>query len=297
MSFKNINQIEKSITAIILTKNEEVNIERCIKNVLPYVNRVVVVDSGSTDNTLEIAKKLGADIYIHEPFVHYAKQFNWAIDNTNITTQWIYRIDADEIITKELGEEMVEACYRHRNDDVNGLVMKFKIYFMGKFLTHGGMYPFYNLTVFKKGKGRYEDRSFGEHIVLSEGKTIDLMNDCLHYDFKDLTVWINKHNWYATREVSDYNATKLFQQVDTTLYHEAQKSKKLRDGLYYKLPKFWRAKFYYWYRYYFKMGFLDGEAGKVHAFLQAYWYRYLIDAKIMEQEIKEKQNRSKKNEN
>ena len=118
-----------------------------------------------------------------------------------------------------------------------------------------------------------------------------MKNDCLHYDFKDLTAWINKHNWYATREVADYMATIENKQIDTSLYHEAEKTKKLRDGLYYKLPKFWRARFYYWYRYYFKLGFLDGEAGRVHAFLQAYWYRYLIDAKILEQEIKKKEGR------
>lgn len=274
------------ITAIILTKNEEVNIARCINSIKGLVDRICVVDSGSTDRTMEIAKELGAEIYEHSPFEHYAKQFNWALDNVEPKTKWIYRIDADEVVTPELGEELVKACKDHYDDDVNGLVMKFKIFFMGRFLTHGGIYPFYNLTVFKNGYGRYEDRAMGEHVVLTEGRTIDLQNDCLHYDFKDLNAWINKHNWYATREVADYMATRANHQVDTSLYHEAEKTKKLRDGLYYKLPKFWRARLYYWYRYYVKLGFLDGQAGRVHAFLQAYWYRYLVDAKIMEQEIK-----------
>ena len=206
----------------------------------------------------------------------------------NVQTKWVYTIDADEVVTPELKEEIIKNCLEHSEDDVNGLVMKFKIYFMGRFLTHGGIYPFYNLTIFKYGYGRYEDRSMGEHVVLSEGRTVDLENDCLHYDFKDLTAWINKHNWYATREVNDYMETLAMRQADTNLYHEAEKTKKLRDGLYYKLPKFWRARFYYWYRYYIKLGFLDGQAGRVHAFLQAYWYRYLIDAKIMEQELKNK---------
>lgn len=273
------------ITAIILTKNEEVNIKRCIESIIGLADRIVVVDSGSTDKTLEIAEAMGAEIYKHEPFEHYAKQFNWALDNVNIETKWVYRIDADEVVTPELKKEIIEACKEHYNDDVNGLVMKFKIFFMGRFLKHGGIYPFYNLTIFKYGLGRYEDRAMGEHIVLSEGKTVDLVNDCLHYDFKSLSAWIDKHNWYATREVADYLATLSDQQVDASLYHEAEKTKKLRDGLYYKLPKFWRAKFYYWYRYYIKLGFLDGQAGRVHAFLQAYWYRYLIDAKIMEWEI------------
>ena len=288
-----------SITAIILTKNEEVNIQQCIKSISGLADRIVVVDSGRTDNTVEIARKLGAEIYYHEPFEHYAKQFNWALDNTDIKTKWIYRIDADEVVTPALKEEIIQACHDHSNDDVNGLVMRFKVFFMGRFLTHGGIYPFYNLTIFKNGLGRYEDRAMGEHIVLSEGKTIDLKNDCLHYDFKDLTTWINKHNWYATREVNDYFATIEQSQIDTSLYHEAEKAKKLRDGFYYKLPKFWRAKFYYWYRYYLKLGFLDGQAGKVHAFLQAYWYRFLVDAKILEREIKDKELDEKvlKNEN
>lgn len=279
------------ITAIILTKNEEVNIARCINSITGLADRIVVVDSGSTDDTIEIAKGLEAEIYKHEPFEHYAKQFNWALDNVDVKTKWVYRIDADEVVTPGLKKEIIEECNKHHDDSVNGLVMKFKVYFMGRFLAHGGIYPFYNLTIFKYGYGRYEDRVMGEHVVLTEGQTIDLKNDCLHYDFKDLTAWINKHNWYATREVADYMATIENKQIDTSLYHEAEKTKKLRDGLYYKLPKFWRARFYYWYRYYFKLGFLDGEAGRVHAFLQAYWYRYLIDAKILEQEIEKKEGR------
>lgn len=279
------------ITAIILTKNEELNIERCINSIKGFVDRICVVDSGSTDRTMEIAKELGAEVYEHSPFVHYAKQFNWALDNVDVKTKWVYRIDADEVVTPELGEELVQACKEHQDDDVNGLVMKFKIFFLGRFLTHGGIYPFYNLTVFKYGFGRYEDRAMGEHVVLTEGKTVDLKNDCLHYDYKDLGSWIVKHNWYADREVADYTATLNEEQVDTTLYHEAQKAKKLRDGFYYKLPRYFRARLYYWYRYYVKLGFLDGEAGRVHAFLQAYWYRYLIDAKLFEKEVK---NRDKK---
>ena len=141
------------ITAIILTKNEEVNIKRCIESITGLANRIVVVDSGSTDKTIEIAEKMGAEIYRHEPFEHYAKQFNWALDNVNIKTKWVYRIDADEVVTPELKKEIIEACKEHSNDDVNGLVMKFKIFFMGRFLKHGGIYPFYNLTIFKYGLG------------------------------------------------------------------------------------------------------------------------------------------------
>lgn len=276
------------ITAIILTKNEEVNIARCIKSLNGVVDRICVVDSGSTDRTLEIAKKFGAEIFHHEPFNHYASQFNWALDNVGVKTTWVYRIDADEMVTPELGAEIVDACEKHHDDDINGFVMKFLIVFMGTYLRHGGMYPFYNLTIFKFGKGRYENRAMGEHVILNEGKTIELSNNCIHYDFKSLDAWIIKHNWYATREVSDYYSTRSIGQTNPdNLYNEARKSSKLRDKIYYKMPKFLRAKLYFWYRYYLKLGFLDGKAGYVHAFLQAYWFRFLVDAKILEREIRE----------
>lgn len=272
------------MTVIILTKNEEANIERCINSVKGWVERIVVVDSGSTDNTVELAEKLGAEVYSHMPFVDYAKQFNWAIDNTDIRTKWVFRFDADECVTPKLRQEIATECEKHKDDEVSGMMMRFKIFFLGKFLKHGGAYPFLKITIFKYGKGRFEDRSMGEHIVLSEGVCIDLKEDCEHYDFKSLDVFIDKHNWYATREVVDYYAVRSGRE-NATLNGQPEKAKKLRDGVYYRLPKYFRAKWYYWYKFYFKLGFLDGEAGRIWAFLQAYFYRFVVDAKIYEQEL------------
>lgn len=272
------------MTAIILAKNEGKNIARCLESIKELASRIVVVDSGSADNTVSVAESYGADIYHHE-FVHYAAQFNWAIDNVDVGTKWIYRIDADEVVTPELAREIASACVEHADDDVNGLVMKFKVFFMGRFLTHGGIYPFYNLTIFKTGCGRYEDRAMGEHIYLTEGDTVELQNDCLHYDFRGLDAWVEKHNWYASREVDDYFEIMGRHYSLENLYGEAEKAKSLRDNLYYRLPKFMRAHLYFVYRYYFKLGFLDGKPGKIHAFLQAYWYRFLVDAKIYEREM------------
>lgn len=103
------------MTVIILTKNEETNIERCINSVKGWVERIVVVDSGSTDRTVELAENLGAEIYHHEPFVDYAKQFNWAIDNTDIKTNWVFRFDADECVTPELKQEILTECEAERS--------------------------------------------------------------------------------------------------------------------------------------------------------------------------------------
>ncbi|MBM6774921.1 glycosyltransferase family 2 protein [Olsenella profusa] len=272
------------MTAIVLVKNEEKNLPNCLDSIKGLVKRIVVVDSGSTDSSKEIALSYGAEVYEHE-WIHYAAQFNWAIDNIPIDTKWIYRIDADEVVTPELACEIEQACEEHAEDNVNGLVMKFKIFFMGRFLTHGGVYPFYNLTIFKNGFGRYEDRAMGEHIVLSEGRSVNLEHDCLHYDFKDLSSWTIKHNNYSTREVTDYFYVRENNPELATLYGEAERTKSLRDNLYYKLPLFLRAHLYFIYRYYFRFGFLDGKPGKMYAFLQAYWYRFLVDAKIYEKEL------------
>lgn len=278
------------ITAVILTKNEEANIERCIQSIRNLVDRIIVVDSGSTDRTVDIARNLGADIYYH-PFEHYAAQFNWALENTDIKTVWVYRIDADEVITSELRDEMLVECEKHKDDDVNAFLMKHKLYFLGRYLKYGGTYPFLKITVFKPQYANFENRAMGEHVVLKQGRCLKFENDCLHYDCKSLTAFIDKHNAYATREVIDYITRCKNLEKQATLYKNAEDTKKLRDGFYYKMPKFIRARLYYWYRYYLKLGFLDGKPGKIYAFIQAYMYRYIVDAKIYELEVKEKTKR------
>lgn len=270
------------ITAIILTKNEEVNLERCIKSINKKIKKIIVVDSYSSDKTVDIAKKLGAKVYQHE-FNNYAVQFNYALDKLNIDTKWVFRLDADEVVTKELLSEIEEKIEIHKNDNVNGFLMKYKLIFMGKYLKHGGCYPFVKVTVWKKDYGRFEERDFGEHVVLNEGVFETFDNDCLHYDFKNIDSFVNKHNWYATRECNDYYNRKTMNQ--DVLYKQAENIKKIRDGFYYKLPLFLRAKLYYIYRYYFKLGFLDGKEGKIYAMIQAYFYRFIVDAKIYERKM------------
>lgn len=268
------------ITAIILTLNEEKNIVECIKSIQPVVKRIVVVDSYSTDRTVEIAKELGAEV-IQNKWVNYSTQFLFGLNSANIQTKWIFRIDADERLTEKSAKELVELTQEHENDNVNGIIVRFEVNFMGKKLRHGGVYPIKVLRVFKKDKAEIEKRNMDEHMTLTEGTSVQMKSDSLHQDFKSLHDWIDKHNKYSDREVLDYFAKK-----------DVQEGKKLSGGarfkrfvkfkIYYKLPMGFRAWLYYCYRYYFKLGFLDGKAGKIFAFLQAYWYRFLVDAKIYE---------------
>lgn len=282
------------LTAIILTYNEEKNIENCINSLKNLAKRVVVVDSGSTDETVNIAKSLGAEVLIHplKPFL-YAKQFLYGMENANINTKWVFRIDADEELTRESAMEIEQLCNENENTDVNGIVVRFEVNFMGQPIRHGGVYPLRKLLVFKYGKGNIEDRCMDEHCVLWEGRSVEVKHDSLHHDYKGLSAWISKHNNYSDREMMDYfnslnsdAATGLSD--ENNLDAKARFKRFLRWKVYYKLPAGFRAYAYYFYRYYVRGGFLDGKAGKIFCFMQAYWYRFLVDAKIYEHEMNSK---------
>lgn len=267
------------LTTIILTFNEEKNIANSINSVKNLSKRIVVVDSYSTDKTVEIAKSLGVEVIQH-PFENQAKQFIYAIDYLTINTQWIMRLDADEMISIDAVKEIEDICLTNKNTDINGIVVRFEVNFLGKKLRHGGIYPFRKMIVYKKDKGYMEDRAMDEHIVLKEGKSIELKHDSYHSDYKDLNAWIDKHNKYSSREVKDYF---LNTNLESKQLNKSAKIKRfIKFNIYYKLPLGTRAHLYYLYRYYFKMGFLDGKEGKIFAFMQAYWYRFLVDAKIFE---------------
>lgn len=265
------------ITAIILTKNEEINIKDCINSISMVVKRIVVIDSLSSDNTVAIAEASGAEVYQH-PFENYAKQYMYGVEKANADTVWTLRIDADERLTEESAVELERLCNENETSDVAGIVLRFKKNFLGKDLYHGGVYPWMKMNCYKTKYGAIEDRSMDEHIVLSQGSVIEMKNDCLHFDFKNLEYFVNKHNWYSSRETVDYfenlSKEKSKEELDFKTW--------IKMRFYYRLPMGVRAHFYYVYRYYIKLGFLDGKEGKIYAFLQAYWYRYLVDAKIYE---------------
>lgn len=268
------------VTVIILTRNEEINLPDCLKSLEGFAERVVVVDSGSTDSTREIALNWGAEVLEH-PFENYARQFNWGLDNADIRTGWTLRLDADERLTPALCAELEALMREHASDDVNGVVMSAWLYFMGRRLTHVVNMK-RKLMLFKTGIGRIEDRHMDEHTVLSRGSYVTAKEKFLHYDFKDMTHYINKLNWYAGREVRDYFA-----------YVEGRGKKGALDGMnqfvrggkfrvYYRLPMFFRCWLNFVYSYILKGGFLDGKEGFLYHYMYHRFYRTLVDAKIYE---------------
>lgn len=258
------------ITTIILTKNEEKNIEGAIGSVRGISRRVIVVDSGSSDNTCSIAEKSGAEVFFHE-WQGHAAQFNWALDNCGIDTEWVLRLDADERVSEELAEEILRVL--PESEGVDGYSMRLRLYFMGRHIKHGGTHKPYFLRLFRFGKGRVENRLMDEHIRV-QGVVSKLKNDLIHYDYKGLDEWLTKHIGYSNLELRSMQQDGF----------EGQQAKK--RSLYYRLPPFFRARLYYWYRYYLQLGFFDGREGKIFLYLQSYWYRFLIDAKMYERDKK-----------
>lgn len=271
----------EDVTAIILTKNEEKNIVDCLKSIDGFVKRAVIIDSGSTDETLELAKTFKfVDIFEH-PFENYSKQFNWGIDNTDISTKWTLRLDADERFTPKLCAELREALKNHENDDVNGFVLEAWLFFMDKCLKHGGSRK-KKLMIFKTGLGRIENRKMDEHTVLSTGKAIEIKEKFLHYDFKDLSTYVKKLNWYATREMQDY-IEGTFPNEKFNASDKEISQMRSRKTKYYKAPIFLRCWLYFFYTYFIGREFLNGKEGFIYSFLYHLYYRMLVDFKIYEQ--------------
>ena len=262
------------------------NLAKCLKSVEGLVSEIIIVDSGSTDRTKEIAERYGAKFVVHE-FKNQADQFNWALENVEIKGDWVMRLDADEEILPELKEE-IKKKLESLGDEICGVVLKRRVYFMGKWIKHGGYYPTCLMRIFRKGTGMSENREMDEHLILKTGKEVIFENDFIDDNRKDLTFWIAKHNGYASREA---RAT-LGKQVDSLegsfSGSQAEKKRWLKEKVYNNFPLFVRPFFYYIYRYIFRFGFLDGKEGFIFHFLQAFWYRFLVDAKIYEDKKRKK---------
>ncbi len=269
-------------TAIIMTKNEEKNIVDCLKSMQGFAKRCVVIDCGSTDRTVELAKELGADVYTHE-FEYYARQFNWGIDNCDIDTEWIIRLDADERFPDKLNREIEKIIEENKDKPMNGITVEADLFFLGRCMKHG-LRNKRKMMMFKKAYGRIEDRRRDAHSVISEGFNVSTKNRFIHYDFKNINDYIKKYNWYATREMQDYIDFTKSQSTDINTDKAIMKQRKKKFGMYYKAPKFLRAWLWFLYNYIFRGGFLDGKEGLVFNFFECYWYRYTVDAKIYEYE-------------
>lgn len=269
------------VSVIVLTKDEEANLPHLLASLKGLDHELFVVDSGSTDRTVEIAKAAGATVVFH-PFETQAKSLNWALDNLPLRGRWTMRLDADERLTPELLRELPETLTQ-TPDEITGYWVKCRVYFWGRWIRHGDMYPLWLLRVWRTGLGHYEMRYMDEHLILKQGSAGRLQHDIIDENRKGFGYWITKHNAYSTREVMDIlSLTERGYTFRSLEPGKARSRRWAKEVVYWRLPLFVRPFLYFAFRYLLKAGFLDGLPGFVFHFNQALWYRFAIDVKLYE---------------
>lgn len=274
-----------SLAAIILTFNEEKHIERCVRTAQQVADQVFVVDSYSSDATQRIAESLGAQV-VQRNFVNHAEQLAWALETLPITAGWVMRIDADEVISTALAEE-IRSAISDAMAETGGFLVYRRVRFAGNSIRFGGV-SHWVLRIWRKGAAEIERRWMDEHMLLKRGRAQCLGGDFFDDNLNDIAWWTAKHNGYSTREAIDLLNGKygfLPSEADGhALTRQAGQTRWMKRNVYANLPAGLRAFLYFAYRMIFRLGILDGRGGFAFHFLQGCWYRYLVDAKVREVE-------------
>jgi len=274
------------LSVVVLTLNEELNLPDCLRSLQGLDCEIFLVDSGSTDSTVAMAHAAGASVFAH-PFETYGKQRNWALENLPFRGEWVLNLDADERLTPELAKE-IAALMRAAVADINGYMLRRRTVFRGRWIRHGGHYPNYQLRLFRRGRGVCEDRLYDQHFVV-EGRVESVRYDYIDLAAGDLSTWSQRHFRWAAAEAAEQTRSKDRDgdQIRASLFQgPIARRRWLREKLYGPVPLFIRPAAYFFYRYFLRLGFLDGEQGFVFHCLQGFWYRFIVDAMLWEMRIR-----------
>jgi glycosyltransferase involved in cell wall biosynthesis len=268
------------LSAIVLTYNEETNLGACLESLAGWVGELFVVDSGSTDSTGTIAERHGARVVQHA-FATHAGQWRWALDALPLRHAWVLAIDADQRVTPALREEIV-ALFAHDGaglDGVDGLYLNRRQIFRGRWIRHGAYYPKYLLKLFRRDRAQLDERDLMDHHFYVTGPTRVLRHDLVEDNAKeaDIAFWIAKHNRYAVLQARDEAGRQGQGPLSPKLFGTPDERTAWMKWLWGRLPLYVRPFLYFGYRYITRLGFLDGKEGFVFHFLQAFWYRLLVD--------------------
>lgn len=261
------------ITVIVSVKNEALNLPSCLEKLKRFA-QIIVVDSGSSDDTLSIAAAMGAEVLQFVWDGKFPKKRNWALQNANLVHEWILFLDADEFVTVEFVNEV---AIKTKNPNFNGYTIQFENYFMGKKLRYG--YGFHKSALFKKSKGAYEkieedlwshlDMEVHEHLII-EGKIGVITAKVIHKDFKTIEHYIAKHNAYSSWEAQRYL------QLKETKNNVLSLNQKIKYGL---LTTGLLPLVYFIGAYFLNLGFLDGKEGFYLARFKSHYF-FQIQTKI-----------------
>ena len=269
------------ISALILTHNEERNIRNCLEAVR-HLDDIVVVDSGSTDQTCVFAKEYGARI-LTRSFDNFANQRNFGLDEGNFKNEWVLHLDADEVATGELLDAIASL---QPSSEIDGYQVPSKIILKGRWLRYSGMYPAYQVRLGHRSRMRFKQAGHGQREALSLEKIATLSEPYLHYNFSHgMTHWLQKHVIYAEAEAAQLLLERKSKArirglaaSDSTVRRRALKQ------LANQLPVIFRPPLRFIYSYFIRRGFLDGWAGLQYAAMlscyEAMIVSYVLDKKI-----------------
>ena len=270
------------LTILILTYNEELNIQQALDNVIGWAFDVFILDSGSTDKTISIATQAGAKVFTRN-FDNYAAQRNYALRDLPIQTEWVFFLDADEFLTDELKLEISQMSQSGILNQYDGYYIKRRFYFWGKWIKYGGYYPNWLLRLFKHTNASF-DREINEHLTV-KGKTGKLKSDFVDYNHKDFSEWVTKHNIYSTFEAKQFGELSA---IKTNFWgSQPERTAWIRQYIWNKyMPPLLRPFVYFFYRYFIRFGFLDGKVGFIYHFMQGLVFLFIIDIKYLESQMR-----------
>lgn len=263
---------------IILTYNSELSIAATLQSVASLSDDIHVVDSFSKDLTVEIVQSFGAKVVEHA-FENYGAQRNWAITALDFKYEWQLHLDADERLTPPLFREISALP---EDAAVNGFYIPRLMTFLGRPIRHGGMYPTWHMRLFRTGFGQCESRKYDQHFYVTEGATAQLKGDMIDDLRMPLTEWTFRHNRWSDAEAEELNAKESDGRIEARLGGNPVEHKRYLRGLYNDSPLFVRPFVLFFYRYFLRLGFLDGAEGFIFYVLQTFWFRFLVDAKLFE---------------
>ena len=270
------------LSVIVITYNAGLDIVPCLESVPSWAGEIFIVDSFSTDDTVELARRCTANVVQHQ-FEGFAAQRNWALENLPLGYEWVLFIDQDERVTPELAEEIRQVIAG--DSTIAGFYIKRRCVFMGRWLKHGGHYPNAVLRLFRRSLGRVVEVGVREYVVVN-GEMDWLRHDMIHESVKSLGEWTAKHNRYADLEAAEMLSKAGWQNLLATANKERRPEGGtrlwLRHQVWDRLPILGRPLVLFTYRYVFRLGFLDGIPGLIYCFLHDLWYPFLIDAKYLE---------------
>jgi glycosyltransferase involved in cell wall biosynthesis len=269
------------VTVVVLTYNEALNLGACLDGVASWATQIFVVDSGSTDSTLAIAARHGAQTVSHA-FETHARQWQWALATLPIDTDWVLGLDADQQITPELARQIRELVASGR--DASGAFVRRRQIFRGQWIRFGGYYPKYLLKLFRRSRVMVDADDLVDHHFSVAGTTVSLTGDLIedNKNEAEIAVWTAKHNRYAALQARQELATTRERVGLSAVFGNPDARVRLLKQVWSGLPLFVRPCLYVFYRYVLRLGFLDGKQGFIFHVLQGFWYRLLVDINLDE---------------